>query len=98
MIGARPFERLVEQQQLRVQHQRARHREHLLLAAGELVAHVGLALGQAREHRVGALRRPRARPRDRGQVLVDRQRLEDVALLRHPADAGGGAPRAAPAR
>jgi hypothetical protein len=26
----------------------------------------------------------------RGEVLIDRQRLEDVALLRHPADAGRG--------
>ncbi len=45
-----------------------------------------------REQRVDALRRPRPRPGDGGQVLVDGQRLEDVALLRHPADARGGAP------
>ena len=35
-----PFERLVEQQQLRVEHQRAADRQHLLLAARQLVAHV----------------------------------------------------------
>ena len=33
-----PFQRLVEQQQRRIGHQRARDRQHLLLAAGELVA------------------------------------------------------------
>ena len=92
------FERLVEKEQLRVEDERARDREHLLLAAGELVAEVGLALVEAREHLVGALRRPRPGPRHRGQVLVDAERLEDVALLRHPADAGGGALRAARAR
>ena len=52
---------------------------------------LALALREAREHLVDALRRPRPRPRHRGQVLVDAERLEDVPLLRHPADAGGGA-------
>ena len=37
---------------------------------------------------VHAIHRPWTRPRDRGQVLLHRERLEDVALLRHPADAG----------
>ena len=83
--------RLVEQQQLRVEHQRAGDRQHLLLAARELVAEVGAALGEAREHLVDPRDGPRPRPRDGGQVLLDGQRLEDVALLRHPADAGRGA-------
>ena len=43
------FGGLVEDHEVRVGHQRASDREHLLLAAGELVAHVAGALGQARE-------------------------------------------------
>ena len=43
---------------------------------------------QAREQLVDPFRVPGAGARDGGEVLVHRQRLEDVALLRHPADAG----------
>jgi hypothetical protein len=86
-----PFQRLVEQQQPRVQHQRARHGQHLLLAARELGAHVRPALGQAREHRVDPLHVPRARACHGSEVLLHGEGLEDVALLRHPADAGLGA-------
>ena len=92
--GRQALQRLVQQQQARVEHQRAAHGQHLLLAARELRAQVGLALGQAREHLVHALGRPRARgcaraagARHGRQVLVHGERLEDVALLRHPADA-----------
>ena len=83
-----PFERLVEQHDARIEDQRAGDRQHLLLAAGELVAEIAAALGQPREQRVDLVERPRSRPRDRGHVLLDRERPEDVALLRHPADAG----------
>ena len=55
------LERLVEQQQRRVGHQRARDRQHLLLAAGQLVAHVGAPLGEAREQAVDRLEVPAAR-------------------------------------
>ena len=48
-----------------------------------------------REH---ALHGPRARPRDGGEVLLHGERAEDVALLRHPADAGVRAPLGALAR
>src|SRR6185312_7104259 len=51
--------RLVEQQQLRIEQQRARDGEHLLLAAGQLPALVGLALREARKQLVDALDRPR---------------------------------------
>ncbi|OQC05992.1 MAG: hypothetical protein BWX79_02174 [Alphaproteobacteria bacterium ADurb.Bin100] len=92
--GRQAFERLVQQQQPRVEHERSADSQHLLLAPGQLGAQVGLALGQAREHFIDALGCPGVRrmaradgPRDGGQVLVHRQRLEDVALLRHPADA-----------
>ncbi len=50
MMGARPSSRLVEQHQARVQDQRAAERQHLLLAAGELVAEVAPPLLQPREH------------------------------------------------
>ena len=82
------FERLVEQHDARIEDQGAADREHLLLAARELVAEIAAAFVQAREQLVDLAVRPRARPRHRGEVLLDRQRLEDVALLRHPADAG----------
>ena len=60
--GRQPFGRLVHDQQLRIGQQRARDRQHLLLAAGELAAAIVLALGQARERVVDALDRPRAAP------------------------------------
>ena len=52
--GRQPFRGLVEQQERRVGHERASDRQHLLLAAGELVAHVGAPLPQAGKHRVDA--------------------------------------------
>ena len=81
------LERLVEQEQPGIEHQRACDRQHLLLAAGELVAHVASTLAQPREQRVDARERPFAGARDDGEVLLDGQRREDVALLRHPPQA-----------
>ena len=43
---------------------------------------------EAREHPYTRSRRPRSGPRHGGEVLLHGQRPEDVALLRHPADAG----------
>src|SRR5262249_59126060 len=86
--GREPFQRLVQQDDARIEHERTADREHLLLAAGKLIAEIAAALGEPREQLVDALERPRAGPGDRGEVLLDRERLEDVALLRHPADAG----------
>ena len=43
------LERLVEQDDARIEDQRAADREHLLLAAGELVAEIAPALGQPRK-------------------------------------------------
>ena len=48
--------RLVQQQQLRPQHQRARDREHLLLAAGQRARLLAQALLQAREIAEDALK------------------------------------------
>ena len=95
MIGRQAFDRLVEQQHSRIEHQRAADRQHLLLAAGELVAEIAAALLQPRKHLVDPAHGPRPGPRHGGHVLLDRERAEDVALLRHPADAGRA--RAGPA-
>ena len=50
--------RLVEDQEPGVGHQGTADRQHLLLAARELAAHVALALAQAREQGVDALEVP----------------------------------------
>ena len=93
--GGQAFQGFVQQQQARVQHQGPAHSQHLLLAARQLRAQIGFALGQAREHLVHPLRRPRwcAAPCTPGtrhgrQVFVHRERFENIALLRHPANAG----------
>ena len=52
--------RLVHDQEMRVGHQRARNRQHLLLAAGKLGAAVVSALGKPREGVVDALGGPGA--------------------------------------
>src|SRR5713101_3141399 len=83
-----PLGRLIEQQHFWIEGQRAPDRQHLLLAAGELVAEMGAALFQPRKHLVDFFNGPRARLRHRGHVLFHRQRAKDIALLRHPADAG----------
>ncbi len=85
------FGGLVEQEETGVEDQGAGDGEHLLLAAGELVAHVAAAFLEAGEHGVGGLDGPGAGAGDGGEVLLDGEGAEDVALLRDPADAGGGA-------
>src|SRR6516165_9882960 len=85
------LKRLVEQDDARIENQGAPHREHLLLAARELVAEIAAALLKPRKQLVDARRGPGAGPRHGGEILLDRERFEDVALLRHPADAGMGA-------
>ena len=78
--GARPFERLVEQQQARVEHQRAADREHLLLAARQLRAEVRRgaprAAGTSRR-RAPASTAPAARPAVRFSSTVS-----DLKMLR----------------
>ncbi len=86
IVGREPLGRLVHDQELRVQEQRAGDREHLLLAAGELRARDALALGEAREELVDPVDRPAAVcAADHAQVLVGRERLEEPATLRHVA-------------
>ena len=82
-----PLHRLVQQQQARIDHQRAADREHLLLAARQLVAEVAAPLGETRKHLVHARDVPVPGPRHGRQVLLDRERREHEPLLRHPAQA-----------
>jgi hypothetical protein len=49
------------------------------------------AFGEPREELERACRRKATGARDRGEIFLDGQRLENVALLRDPADTGGRA-------
>src|SRR5437660_11423899 len=66
--------RLVEQQEFRTGHQRASDRQHLLLAAGELIAQVAPPLLEPGKDFVYALEIPwPARPPNPSQVPLDRE-------------------------
>jgi hypothetical protein len=85
--------RFVEDQQARVGDEGATDRQHLLLAAGKLVAEVSRPLPEAREQAVDPGRGPRlALPAAIGeksqQMLVDRQIRETLPAFRHQRDAG----------
>jgi len=84
--GRQPLGRLVQEQNLRVERQRPADGQHLLLAAGKLVAVIASPFLEARKHLVDPLNRPRPRLGNGRHVLLDRQRAKDIALLRHPAD------------
>src|SRR4051812_45999708 len=96
-----PERRLVEEQELRLRHDRAPDREHLLLAAGHRPALLALALLQAREQRVHAVQvladalRVPARERAHLEVLEDRHAREDPPALGRlrDADLGDGVAR-----
>ena len=89
------LERLVQQQQLDVARHRARHRDHLLLAAGEIIRRDIHALLQAREifedpllaphHAVAAVGLARETPER--EIFPHRHAGEQPAALRHIADA-----------
>jgi hypothetical protein len=81
---------LVHDEELRVEQERAGDREHLLLAARELGAAIGLALGEPGERLVNALDRPRPPAPGEPQMLVDRERRPHPPSLRHVADPLGG--------
>src|SRR6266511_2361682 len=68
-----PHRRLVQQEELRVGHQRAADRHHLLLAARERPGALGLPLGQAREELVDAV-----------EVLADGLPVVAVGALERP--------------
>ena len=89
-----PFGRLVEQNDLRLQHHGAGDRQHLLLAAGQRAARLVAPLGEPRkisERLVEQMLAPRivdAGAVEAGaQVLHHREQAEDAAVLRHVADA-----------
>jgi hypothetical protein len=87
--------RLVEQQQLRLRHQRAADRDHLLLAAGECARRRVELVAHGREQRADALERAFAAPRGQAQVAADLQfsrtvmPREQPPTFRHDRDPGG---------
>jgi hypothetical protein len=84
--------RLVHQEQLRPRHERAAHRDHLLLAARERPCELLAALVQAREQAVYAVEvlaevGAAAQVRAQLEVLAHTERSEEPAVLRHDRDA-----------
>src|SRR5262249_51588814 len=86
------LQRLIQQDDTRVDNEGTANRQHLLLAAGELAAEIVAPLLEPREHGEHALPRPRTRWRKGGKVPLNRGRAEDVALRRRPADARSSPP------
>ena len=90
MIGRQPFGWLVHDQAVRVGHQRAADRQHLLLAAGQRLGALVAALVQPRKQFIDASRfhlcRSGAALGDQ-QILFDAERRENAAALRHQAHA-----------
>ena len=81
------FEWLIEQQQRRISHKRAGDRQHLLLAAGELIAEIAPAFGEPREQVVHIAELPAPIARGHGEIFLDAERREDFAFLRDPTNA-----------
>ena len=81
-----PFRRLVHDQAIRIGHQRAADRQHLLLAARQRLGALVAALVQAREQRVDALQIPAVAvgvALGDQQVFLDAERRKYAAALRH---------------
>jgi len=94
-----PLGGLIEQDDLGLEHHRARDREHLLLAARERPARLVAPLPQDGEVGVHLLEQRLATGgRDPGtvepgsQIFEHREQAEDPSLLRHPGDAEPGQP------
>ena len=87
------LERLVHQQQARIAHQRPGDAQHLLLAAGQRVAAIPPALGERGKEIVNPRQGPAPGPGRDQEIFLDRQRAENLALLRHEADARARARR-----
>src|SRR5438270_13112156 len=85
-----PLRGLVEEQDRGVSHERSRDREHLLLAAGQLVATHRATAGEDREelHHLGLVPAIRDRARSDGDVIADSQIAEDATALGDERDAG----------
>ena len=91
--------RLVHDQEPRVEQERARNGEHLLLAAGELIAAIGAPFGETRKRFVDARDRPLrlAVAGGEAQMLIDGERRPQAPALRNvgkaePRDLGRAAP------
>ena len=82
------FGRLIHDQQMRIGQKRARDREHLLFAAGELTAAMVLAFAKAGEGLVDALDGPWTAPHPgrEFEMLVDAERAPQPPALRDVAD------------
>ena len=102
MIGASPSNGSSSRIDLRVAHQRAGDRQHLLLAAREIGAAAAPALLEAREDLPDAVQRPARLCGQPGehQVFLDIEAAEDAAVLRHQlqAERGDGVRRQAVGR
>ena len=79
--------RLVDEQQPVVVEQRPRHRDHLLLAAGQRAGHLVAALHEVGEELGDELAARVALPLGEREVLGDGELGEDLAVLGHVADA-----------
>ncbi len=93
--GLDALRRFVEDQQLRPGHQGAADGELLLLPARQVAAapvHHALQHGEELEHLLGHVAQRTAHRREAGvEVLLDGEQREDLASLRHVADAAPGA-------
>src|SRR6202158_4879152 len=83
-----PFHRLVEQQELGVGHERACDGQHLLLAAGELIAEIELPLLELGKILIDASYAPWPGARNHAKMLLDGERWKHESLLRDPSQSG----------
>src|SRR5262249_39945686 len=85
---SKPLGRLIEDEELGIEQQRATDRQHFLLATGKLPAATVLALGEARKQCIDSRHGPRSWPLARYlQIFLDAQIGEDAAPFGHVADA-----------
>ena len=90
--GRETLRRLVDEQHAVVVQERARDRDHLLLAAGERSGALLPALLELREELVDEVVARLCVALGEAEVLCDREAGEDVAVLRHVADAAADDP------
>src|SRR5262249_61197322 len=83
---ARPPSRPSEPEPTRGGPHRARYRQHLLLAAGQMVAAPCAPLAQPGKQRVDRREIPAPRPRGNQQIFFDVERGKNLPLLRDPAE------------
>src|SRR5664279_547932 len=89
-----PFGCLIQDQEVRIGHERSSNRQHLLLAARELIPAIGRAFAQDWKQIENAVLRPwhirfLALLRHQ-QILANREVGEDLAALRHQTQAEAG--------